>query len=81
MPRLPGAPRETADLVALMLAFVVVVVVIGTAAALLFVQVFHPNQSVEAAGDFVSRVISVLVAALVGYMAGRSTASLPPDEP
>lgn len=68
---LDAVPRQTADLVALILAGIVAVVVILTAVALLYVQVTNPGQSVEEAGDFVSRVISVLVAALVGYMAGR----------
>lgn len=64
-------PRQTADLIALILAMIVAVVVVGTALTLLWIEVFHPDQSTEVAGDFVSRVVGTLVAALVGYMAGR----------
>jgi uncharacterized protein (DUF3084 family) len=64
-------PRQTADLVALILAGVVAIVVVLTTLALLYVQIINPRQDIAAAGDFVSRIISVLVAALVGYMAGR----------
>jgi hypothetical protein len=63
--------RQTADLVALILAAVVAVVVVITALAALYVAVFHPQQNVEGAFDFISRIVSVLVAALVGFMAGR----------
>jgi hypothetical protein len=64
-------PRQTADLIALILAVVVAIVVVATAVTLLYVQVIHPGQAVDAAADFVSRITSILVAALVGYMAGR----------
>lgn len=64
-------PRQTADLVALILAVVVAVVVITTALALLYTTFAHPGQDTSYAAEQISRIISVLVAALVGYMAGR----------
>ena len=67
--------RQTAGLVALILAVVVAVVVIATAAAMLYIQITNPTQDIGYAAETISRLISVLVAALVGYMAGRSTSS------
>jgi hypothetical protein len=66
-------PRKTPDLVALILAVVVAIVVIATAAAMLYIQIIHPDQDIAYAAETISRLISVLVAALVGYMAGRAT--------
>ena len=64
-------PRQTADLIALILAVVVALITVATALALLFIELTHPEQDTSVAGDFVGQVVSVLVAALVGYMAGR----------
>ena len=64
-------PRQTADLVALILAIVVAIVVIFTAVATLYVVVTNPTQDVSRAADAIGRITSVIVAALVGYMAGR----------
>lgn len=64
-------PRQTADLVALILAGVVAVVIISTTFALLYVSVTGTANSVAFAADAISRFVSVIIAALVGYMAGR----------
>lgn len=64
-------PRQTADLVALILAIVVAVVIISTTFALLYVSVTGSDSSVAFAADAISRFVSVIIAALVGYMAGR----------
>lgn len=66
-------PKKTADLVALILALVVAVVVIAAAATLLYLQIVHPVQDTSGAADAISRIVATLVAALVGYMAGRAT--------
>ena len=64
-------PRQTADLVALILVIVVAIVVVVTALTLLYIEITNPRQNTSGAGEFVSRVVSVMIAALVGYMAGR----------
>ena len=64
-------PRRTSDVIALMLTFAVVVVVIGTAAAILYISITHPEQDSTRAADAVGRILGVLVGAIVGYMAGR----------
>lgn len=64
-------PRQTADLVALILAGVVALTVLGTAVVLLYVEIRSPDQDTSGAAEAISRIISVLVAALVGFMAGR----------
>ena len=64
-------PRQTADLVALILTLVVAVVVIVTAFALIYLELTGKGGNNLRASEAVSRIISVLIAALVGYMAGR----------
>ncbi len=64
-------PRQTADVVALILAVVVAVVVVATALSILYIQITTPGQDVSRAADAIGRIVSVIVAALVGYMAGR----------
>lgn len=66
-------PTQTADVVALILAIVVAIVVVLTASALLYIQITNPTQDTSEAADAISRIVSVLIAALVGYMAGRGT--------
>jgi hypothetical protein len=64
-------PRQTADLVALILTVVVAVVVIATAFSLLYLELTGQGGGNLRAAESVSRITSVLIAALVGYMAGR----------
>lgn len=64
-------PRQTADIVALILALVVAVVTVLTAVVLLYLAVTSPEQDMAGAADAVGRIVGVLVGALVGYMAGR----------
>ena len=64
-------PRQTADLIALILSIVVAVVTVLTAITLLYIEVTHPDQDTGSAAEAISRILSVLIAALVGYMAGR----------
>jgi hypothetical protein len=68
-------PKKTADLVALILAVVVAVVVILTAVTLLWISVNNPQQDIVGAADAIGRIVGTIVAALVGYMAGRATAN------
>lgn len=76
MPRQPR--RQAADLVALVLVSVVAVVIISTTIGLLFIAVTGSDADMGIAADAISRFVSVIIAALVGYMAGRGTA---PREP
>lgn len=64
-------PRETADLVALILATVVAFVILATTVVLLYVAVTGSDQDTGFAAEAISRFVSVIIAALVGYMAGR----------
>jgi hypothetical protein len=63
--------RPTADLIALALTAVVVVVVLMTTAAILYIRLTHPEQDVVSAADAIGRIISVIVALLAGFIAGR----------
>lgn len=65
-------PRRTDDQVALLLTVSVCIVVIATSLATLYVTITQPEQDVTRAADAVGRIVSVIVAALVGYMAGRA---------
>jgi len=64
-------PRQTADTVALILAGVVAIVIVATTLTLLYLAVVGSDADVSLASDAISRFISVIIAALVGYMAGR----------
>jgi len=64
-------PRQTADLVALILVLVVAAVVIATSLTILYITLTNPTQDIVRAVDAIGRIISVIIAALVGYMAGR----------
>ena len=70
-------PRSTADTIALILALVVAIVVIATALVMLYIQITNPEQDVVKAADAIGRIVSVIVASLVGYMAGRQTNGAP----
>jgi len=64
-------PRQTADVVALILAGVVAFVIVITTVALLYMALIGEASRYSTAADAISRFISVIIAALVGYMAGR----------
>lgn len=64
-------PRQTADLVALILVITVAIVIITTTVALLYIAFTGSDTDTGYAADAISRFISVIIAALVGYMAGR----------
>jgi hypothetical protein len=63
--------RQTADLVALILASVVAVAVVGTVLVILWNELTVPEYDAGDAADGISKIISTLIGALVGYMAGR----------
>ena len=64
-------PRQTADLIALILTAVVAIVVVATTLAILYVRVTHPEQDVVPAADAIGRIVAVIIALLAGYLAGR----------
>ena len=57
------AARRGPDTVALILTVTVAVVVIGTAAVVLILEVLRPQQGHAAATEAIGRIVSVLVAA------------------
>ncbi len=66
-------PRETADTIALVLVVVVAIVIVATTAALLYIAITGSDQDTGFAADAISRFVSVIIAALVGYMAGKAS--------
>ena len=64
-------PKNTPDLVALILALIVGAVTIATGAAMLYIVLTNPEQDIERLADAMGNIIGVLTAALVGYLAGR----------
>lgn len=64
-------PRRTVDLIALILVLIVAAVVIPTVLVALYISLTNPTQDVSRVADALGRIISVIIAALVGYMAGR----------
>lgn len=63
--------RTTADTVALILASTVAIVVIATTLALLYLRLTQPSVDPTPAAMSIGRLVEVMVAALIGYMAGR----------
>jgi hypothetical protein len=64
-------PRQTADIVALILAVVVAIVTVATALAVLYIRITHPEQDVVPAAEAIGRIVGVIVAVLAGFLAGR----------
>lgn len=64
-------PHRTADVIALMLASAVFIVVVSTTLALLYVRLTDPTADPTEAATTIGRLVEVIVAALIGYMAGR----------
>ena len=64
-------PRQTADIVALILAGTVAIVVIATTLTLLYLRLSNPTADPIPAAMSIGRLVEVIVAALIGYMAGR----------
>lgn len=64
-------PRQTPDLVALILASTVAIVVISTTLALLYLRLTQPDADATPAAMSIGRLVEVIVAALIGYLAGR----------
>ena len=71
MPRLRDRP--TSDLVIVFLAaivgFVMVVMVVGV----MVLKIAHPDEDVDANLRVIADVLTVLVGAVVGYVAGKAT--------
>lgn len=67
MPRL-----SVSDLIALILTVTVAITVVLTTLALVVTRLFNPEADLSNAADAIGRIVGTLVAALVGYMAGRA---------
>jgi uncharacterized membrane protein len=67
----PRDRRDTADTVALILALVVAIVIVLTTVVLLWLSITGTANNTSVAAEAISRFVSVIIAALVGYMAGR----------
>ncbi len=65
-------PRQTADVIALIFGAVVGLVVVATTFSVLYIKITHPEQDTTPATTVIAQLVGVLVAALVGYMAGRN---------
>lgn len=64
-------PRQTPDVIALILAVTVGFVVVLTTMALLFQRLMNPSSDPVPTAQAIGQIVAVLVGALVGYMAGR----------
>lgn len=64
-------PRQTPDVVALILASTVAIVVVSTTLALLYLRLTQPEADPSDAAMSIGRLVEVIVAALIGYLAGR----------
>lgn len=63
--------RQTADLIAIILAVIVAIVVISTTAVVLWNVLTNPEYDPSPAADAIGKIVGILVVALTAYMAGR----------
>jgi len=68
-------PTHPADIVALILAVVVAITVVITVLVVGWVTINQPDEDLSDAADAIGRIVGVIVAALVGYMAGRKVSN------
>lgn len=78
--------RDTPDIIVLWLAGIIGVVVVSTTAAILFAALTDANINVTKVASGLSDLTTSLIAAVVGYLAGRGvyvgpTQSPPPSPP
>lgn len=67
----PPGPRSTRDLVVLMVVATACLVLILAGAGLAAVALVNPQADIDAATNALGHALGVLVAASVGYLAGR----------
>lgn len=73
--------RDTPDLIVLWLAGIIGFVIIATTSAILIAALTDSNVNVAKVAQNMSDLTTSLIAAVVGYLAGRGVYVTPPDNP
>ena len=69
VPRLRDRP--TPDLIVIGLTIIVGVILLVTTATLVISEILYPDRELAQLGDRIATITSSLIAAIVGYLAGR----------
>jgi hypothetical protein len=64
--------RPTADLIVIVLTGLVATIILVSVAGIFLLEVFRPEVNVEKLAARIGTIISTLVGAIVGYVAGKS---------
>jgi len=70
--------RSTGDLMVLLIAGTICFMVVGTAAAVVVVEIVNPKIDTSTATRQISDVINTLIGLLAGFLAGRTDYNLTP---
>ena len=69
------ADRSVVEIIAIVLTIVLAVVILGSGAAIAVIEVVHPKTDTSDGVDALGRVVSVILGALLGVLAGRADAT------
>jgi hypothetical protein len=69
----PLRDRPTADLIVIVLTGVVTVILLIAVVGVILLEVYRPETDIQALAARVGTLVSSLVGAIVGYIAGRNT--------
>jgi hypothetical protein len=69
----PLRERPTADLIVIVLTGVVTVILLIAVVGVILLEVYRPETDIQALAARVGTLVSSLVGAIVGYIAGRNT--------
>jgi hypothetical protein len=72
--------RPTADLIVLALTGLVAVILTLTVLSLLVSEIWYPDRDLGMLADRIAAIVSSLIAAIVGYLAGRGVNGTPSSE-
>ncbi len=72
--------RPTPDIIVIGLTFVVMLCVVGLSAAVIISSIWFPSHDIASLAQRVGTIISSLIAAIVGYLAGRGVNGQPSRE-
>ncbi len=70
--------RPTPDIIVIGLTFVVMLCVLGLAAAVIISSIWFPTHDIASLSQRIGTIISSLIGAIVGYLAGRGVNGTPP---
>lgn len=75
------AARTTTDVIVLALTFVVAFAILATGATVAIIEIIHPETDTTSITDGLMTIVTGIVGALLGLIAGKNDSSAKPPEP